>query len=117
MALHGLSFHVWENLALFAGMLAVGTVLFSAGIFGGGDVKLLAAVSLWADFERVLILLAAVFLFGGLLAVIVITRRLVVGGVGSALRDRSRTLPYGVAIATGTVAVLVNERAMSLHIL
>ena len=40
---------LWQNVAVFAALLAVGTLMFAAGKLGGGDVKLLAAVGLWFD--------------------------------------------------------------------
>ena len=38
---------LWQNVAVFAALLAVGTAMFAAGKLGGGDVKLLAAAGLW----------------------------------------------------------------------
>ena len=49
---------LWENLAVFAALLAVGTALFARGILGGGDVKVLAAASLWFSIAGALIAMA-----------------------------------------------------------
>jgi prepilin peptidase CpaA len=107
MFVHGVTFALWENLALFIAFLLVGTALFSAGMLGGGDVKLLAAVGLWVDFEHAPFLIASVFIAGGLLAVVMLSSRLLLRrGSGGALRDRSRRIPYAVAIATGSLFLL-----------
>lgn len=89
---------MWENAVVFAGVLAGGTFLFSKGKFGGGDVKLLAAVTLWFSLEGALRLLAAVFIAGGLLAIAYLS-------VGKAKRPR-KGIPYGVAIASGASVAL-----------
>ncbi|MCF8467006.1 MAG: prepilin peptidase [Sneathiella sp.] len=53
-----------------AGVLVVGIVIFSFGWLGGGDVKLLAALALWAGPEYLVLLLLMTCLAGGLLAII-----------------------------------------------
>ena len=55
--------------AVFAG----GAVLFSRGLIGGGDVKLLAVASLWAGADAVPPLLVMTALIGGLLALFLLT--------------------------------------------
>ena len=44
MGLEGFSLVLWENAAVFAFLLICGTFLFATGKFGGGDVKLFAAL-------------------------------------------------------------------------
>jgi prepilin peptidase CpaA len=113
---HGLAFAVWENFALFVGFLLVGTALFSAGMLGGGDVKLLAAVGLWVDFEHAPFLIASVFIAGGLLAVAMLSSRLLLRrSSGAALRDRSRRIPYAVAIAAGSLFMLALQHVPAKH--
>ena len=53
---------LWQNVAVFAALLAVGTLMFAAGKLGGGDVKLLAAVGLWFDLKGALWMLLDVVL-------------------------------------------------------
>lgn len=107
----GLSFSVWQNIALFLGVLAIGTALFSAGILGGGDVKLLAAVALWIDLGHAPALVAAVFIAGGLLATVMLSSRLLPGrSHRGSFRERSRQIPYAVAIATGALFLLATQQ-------
>ena len=53
-----------------AGVLVVGIVIFSFGWLGGGDVKLLAALALWAGPDYLVLLLLMTCFAGGLLAII-----------------------------------------------
>ena len=111
--LRGWSVELWENLAVFATLLALGTLLFSRGYMGGGDVKLFAAVGLWTDFEQALVLIPAILLSGGVLAVLLLSRRLIPRPAGAGRRARTnRKVPYGLAIATGTL-ILVGGQAQS----
>jgi prepilin peptidase CpaA len=100
MALHGFPLGLWQNLVVFLAILAVGTVAFSHGWLGGGDVKLLAALGLWMDLKGALQLLVAVSIAGGVLAV---TYLIVKAMVGRRKSRRSGQLPYGVAIAAGAL--------------
>jgi len=92
---------LWQNGLAFALLLALGTPLFAAGWLGGGDVKLLAALGLWANFAVILPLLACILIGGGVLAVVSLTVRR-----GAAAR-RAKGIPYGVAIAVGAAIVLL----------
>ena len=81
----------------------VGVALFSAGVFGGGDVKLLTATTLWAGPSLVLPFLVVTALAGGLLSLAVLLRMQLVGhGLPGAAKPN---VPYGVAIATGGLYV------------
>jgi len=82
----------------------VGVGLFSAGVFGGGDVKLIAATTLWAGPSLVLPFLVVTALAGGLLSLTVLTRAQLVGR-GSVATARP-SVPYGVAIAAGGIYVV-----------
>jgi len=111
----GPSFALWQNILLFFLFLAVGTALFSARILGGGDVKLFAAVALWVDLAHALALVAAVFIAGGLLAAAMLSSRVLLGrGNGVAMRDRSRRIPYAVAIAAGALFLLAFQQELAL---
>jgi prepilin peptidase CpaA len=110
--LHGLSAGMWQNLLVFAALLVLGTLAFSAGALGGGDVKLLAALGLWVDLRGALWLLAGVFIAGGVLALLFIAGRRILRL--NARRDRSdRRIPYGIAIVAGTLAFALIGRAES----
>jgi len=98
-------------------VFSVGSVLFSLGLMGGGDVKLLAAVSLWAGVAHVVAFMLVTSLCGAALGVIMLSplRRLMPPPSEGALRltGANRTpMPFGAAIAFGGVFVL----ALQLHL-
>lgn len=104
---------LWQNLAIFIGLLAIGTPIFAAGKLGGGDVKLFAAAGLWFALSGGLRFLILSLLAGGLLAIIIIMIRLFPWSAGARQRivtlRRHGGIPYGVAISAGallTVALL-----------
>lgn len=95
---------IWPDMALqfgFALLVSAAMMgLYALGLLGGGDIKLLAALSLWIaplDYMTLLIIMAVV---GGFMAVFFVIRRIVF---------KPKTpgeLPYGVAIAAGALWVL-----------
>jgi prepilin peptidase CpaA len=107
MFLAGPGMALWQNFAVFAGLLVVGTPLFAAGKMGGGDVKLLAATGLWFDLRGAMMMIASVLIAGGVLALLIIAARLF--GWSEATRDKYQLLrrgggiPYGVAISAGAL--------------
>lgn len=98
--------HLGAGAAVFAG----GAVLFALRWMGGGDVKLAAAVALWAG-PLALHFLAAMAVIGGLLALALLVLRKMVAGVVAMAADRPQEVtlprlllqgegvPYGLAIA------------------
>jgi prepilin peptidase CpaA len=101
----------WIN-SLIAGivMFVGGLALFGANLMGGGDVKLLAALGLWAGLQQIMQFLLVTSIAGGLLAVAFASRHWLsrhslshVAGAaaGEQASIRSAALPYGVAIACG----------------
>jgi prepilin peptidase CpaA len=105
----GVSWSLWQNVAIFIGMLLIGSLAFSAGWLGGGDVKLFAAAGLWFNLYSVVTFVPIVLLSGGLVAVCYLLirpfRRVPAGG------KNSRRIPYGIAIALGTVAMVLMAHA------
>ena len=105
---------LWQNLTVFAALLAAGTPMFAAGKLGGGDVKLLAAVGLWFDLKGAVWMLLDVVLAGGVLAILIIALRSL--GWSEKIRRRIVLLrpgggiPYGVAIATGALIAMGLQR-------
>jgi prepilin peptidase CpaA len=80
-------------------------VAFALGALGGGDVKLLAAISLFAGPQRLPGFLIITAIAGGLLGLAILAGapigRPAMAGAGT-LRTRLRAgLPYGPAIAVG----------------
>lgn len=108
---------VWsfvEHYAIGFGVLAAGAVLFAINIMGGGDVKLLAAISIWFEAADLGALLVMTAIFGGVLALLVLLMRRFRDAAPFAsalpwLTDvaddglASITIPYGVAISAAAI--------------
>lgn len=104
---------LWQNAVIFVGLLVLGTMLFSTGKFGGGDVKLLAALGVWVNFRGGMPLLASIFIAGGILALLlIVARRAVPETVGARwpLMRKGMGIPYGVAIAIGGLFTIAAQR-------
>lgn len=106
---------VLGSLGLAGGAFVLGLVLFSRGLLGGGDVKLVTATLLWVGPAGGVTFLIIMALTGGAMALFYLSRlRFTVAAwceaagdtVASeaALHDR---LPYGLAIAVGGYGVLM----------
>jgi prepilin peptidase CpaA len=93
------------RLASFAVMFVVGFAAFATRVLGGGDVKLLIALSPWIVLPKLANLLFFIGVAGGALACIFILVALARRQAAkTALRQR---IPYGVAILAGAVAVAI----------
>ena len=83
------------QIAVAAGVFVLLAVAFYAGMMGGGDVKLAAALALWFSPETTLTFLIYMSIAGGVLTVVVMVLH----------RARKKAgkpeVPYGVAIAIG----------------
>jgi prepilin peptidase CpaA len=109
LALPGVGLAVGCAVAVFA----VGAAAFAAGALGGGDVKLLSAVSLFAGPAGLVDFLAVTAIAGGLLGVAILAGAPIGQPAVGPLRARLRGgLPYGPAIAAGGLWVAAS-RAMS----
>jgi prepilin peptidase CpaA len=96
-------------------VFAVGAGLFACNLVGGGDVKFLTAVALWAGPEHIASLLAIMGLAGGMIALVMIVARGEMTAFGfrilafaSGQRSAARggvKVPYGAAIAVGGLYV------------
>ncbi len=99
---------------VFTLVFAAGAVLFALGITGGGDVKILAATSLWAGPEIVVEFLLVTAIVGGMLgfgklAMVKYARMRLArcGEPEDAQQSISEQyLPYGVAIVAGGLFVV-----------
>ena len=102
--------HGGAALAVFVG----GIVLYLLRWFGAGDVKLMAAVAIWAGFPHLLAFLFYVTFAGGVLAMFLLTLRFAIPrlplsqtaegprNLPQALTKGGR-MPYGVAISVGSI--------------
>jgi prepilin peptidase CpaA len=105
----------WMSVALspwpgFAIQLAAGGAVFVlmagafyAGMMGGGDVKLAAAVSLWFSPSMIVKFLVLTSLAGGVLTLAILAWHRV------KRREGRPEIPYGVAIALGGLAILTQR--------
>lgn len=85
-------------------VLSGGAALFAMNVWGGGDAKLLAAVSLWTGFPDLPRLLLVTALSGGILALAALAApRLPFLAVWGRRCRIERGVPYGLAIALGGV--------------
>ncbi|MDX1922138.1 MAG: prepilin peptidase [Alphaproteobacteria bacterium] len=107
---------MWMHHVLIAGtVFVIGFAMFAMNFLGGGDVKMLAAVSLWAGPKMIATLLLFTSFAGGLLALAFAVAALYRSRV---LKVEAKTetnevipwhktpVPYGVAIACGGVTAL-----------
>jgi prepilin peptidase CpaA len=107
-------FAVGVGLAL--AVLAVGAMLFAVHLWGAGDAKLFAAVSLWTGTQGTTALLVRTAMFGGLFSLVLVAlrhlpflktirRKL----SGTALLSSTQGVPYGVAIAAGGIVAFFSH--------
>jgi len=61
-------FHLMSNYLVFVGSILIGFILFSAALIGGGDAKLLAAVSLWIGWNNIVTFMLWMLILGGVIA-------------------------------------------------
>jgi prepilin peptidase CpaA len=94
----------WPGIAI---QLAAATTVFLllagafyAGMMGGGDVKLAAALALWFTPSSIIKFLVLMSLAGGVLTLVVLAWH------RAKRREGRPEIPYGVAIAFGGLAIL-----------
>jgi prepilin peptidase CpaA len=98
---------LWPDVAIQLGVSAGVFVLlagaFYAGLMGGGDVKLAAALALWFSPASTLKFLVLMSIAGGVVTLVAIALH--------RLRKKSGRpeIPYGVAIAFGGLAILTQR--------
>ena len=91
------------QVAIAAGVFALLAVAFYAGMMGGGDVKLAAALALWFSPLSTLRFLVFMSIAGGVLTLVVV-------GIHRMKKKPGKPeIPYGVAIAFGGLAILIQR--------
>ena len=95
---------LWPNvaiqLAVAVGVFGLFAIAFHAGMMGGGDVKLAAALALWFSPASTLKFLVLMSLAGGVVTLVAVVLHRARGNAGRA------EIPNGVAIAFGGLAIL-----------
>jgi prepilin peptidase CpaA len=91
------------QVAMAAGVFALLAAAFYAGMMGGGDVKLAAALALWFSPASTVEFLVLMSIAGGVLTLLLL--------VVHRIRQKSGRpqIPYGVAIAFGGLAILTQR--------
>ena len=104
----------WSSIGLHLlvglGLFVAGFALFSLGLFGGGDAKLLAAAGLWLGWPDLMPFLVITALAGGVLAICVggwsilhLNADLQGLSIAKRLSSIKPNVPYGYAFAIGAV--------------
>ncbi|MES2119100.1 MAG: prepilin peptidase [Pseudomonadota bacterium] len=97
----------WPGMAVQIAAATAVFILFAgafyAGMMGGGDVKLAAALALWFPPVGILKFLVLMSLAGGVLTLLVLALHRV------RKREGRPEIPYGVAIAFGGLAILAQR--------
>jgi prepilin peptidase CpaA len=118
-------FAVLIALAAMVSAFAAGTIAFSAGWFGGGDVKLIAACCGFASFTGSVMLVLYVLVAGALLALataaargrlVTLVRSTAAIAAHGAPGETTMLLPYGVAIAAGSFTYAVSTVVPALRL-
>jgi prepilin peptidase CpaA len=114
------------SVAAGVGMFLLGAGLFAFGLFGGGDVKLIAAMALWTGFADLPRFLFVMSVAGGLLGAIWLVRRRLRRPAAAAGAPASNgapsirlpnRIPYGVAIAlAGLDFFVVSPHSPLMHV-
>lgn len=101
---------LWSHLAHFGIALAVGLGLFYLRWFGGGDVKLYAAIAIWFGISHALLLLVMTTVTGATIVVLRMTwfaANTLLGGDSGGRRKTKlfeRRIAYGIPIAVGGIS-------------
>lgn len=97
----------WPDMAIQIGaaiaVFGLLAIAFYAGMMGGGDVKLAAALALWFSPASTIRFLVVMSLAGGLLTLVLLAWHRV------RKREGRPEIPYGVAIAFGGLAILAQR--------
>jgi prepilin peptidase CpaA len=101
----GLDF--WPDAAIQSGVAVIVFALlaaaFYAGMMGGGDVKLAAALALWFSPASTVMFLILMSIAGGVLTLVVVAIH------RTKKKEGKPQVPYGVAIAFGALAILTQR--------
>lgn len=94
----------------FIGLMAGGGIFFFFWLIkamGGADVKLMAGVGAFLGWPSILDALFFTALCGGIMAILFLIWKRKPKGENTEVPLRKQTLPYGVAIAAGTILSLI----------
>lgn len=108
----------WQGFPAFGEHMMMGTIFFLAGFgmfafgwLGGGDAKLMAAISLWFGWADALPFILATTIFGAALGILlvfggqIVPIRLRTSAFGMKLFQGGKDMPYGLALAAGALYI------------
>lgn len=108
------------HLLIAAGFFIIGLALFATNIFGGGDVKVIAALGLWFGPNSAFPFLFWMSIAGGAFALLIILfrlcplpKRLLKFRSIADLHNSENGMPYGVAIAIAALIEFPNTEIYS----
>jgi prepilin peptidase CpaA len=84
--------------------------VYYVGGLAAGDIKLIAVLSVWFEFEQLKLFLLLITLIGGVLALIIIGYNVCLHLLSSRYQSTKKTIttvPYGIAISLSTALVLI----------
>lgn len=116
LALPAIAIHYGVGL----GVILAGIILFARGIIGGGDLKLLAAASIWTGWGGLMDFLFLVAVLGGILALMIFAAHRLRGRIAVLGRvkwighgeTKSQSIPYGIAIGVAALVLLPKNPAL-----
>lgn len=90
-------------------VLFIGCVIQKLGFLGGGDIKLVTALSIWFEQEYLVYFLILFTTLGGACAVLALLYNQIITLASTKLvaLEKITTLPYGVAISASAVLLLI----------
>jgi len=105
------------SLAVATSILSIGLFLYGTGKLGAGDVKLMAAISLWAGTELTLAFILLTAIAGGVVSLALVVRLNYGWVIGRPPAEiKTNQVPYGIAIAVGGLFVaaklIINAHAV-----
>lgn len=113
----GLQHILVNHIVVGIAVLAIGIAMFSAGLMGGGDAKLIAAGALWIGYDKLLEYVLTISVAGGVLALVVLFYRRAVPTAAIVrpdwairLHQQGTGIPYGIAIAAAALMTFPTTR-------
>ncbi|MEM1138521.1 MAG: prepilin peptidase [Pseudomonadota bacterium] len=110
-----------NHISAGAVMLVLGIVLFSVGLVGGGDAKLIAGIAVWCGWSALFPFLLFAAIFGGVLTgflmafrAITLPRWMSEKSWIVRLHSVDNGVPYGIALALGGILIYQDLRVFTI---
>lgn len=110
----GFRWFLCERFLIAGASFIFGIIIWHLGLIGGGDVKLFAALSLWFELKKLLLMIIITSLLGGVMALLLIFLKNFFKDkkdpqwLNKFVGDKT-VIPYGVAICLSAVVCFVIE--------